>query len=64
MIKIISIANHHQWDNVLMSEDQFYKLLEVLDLSKFVYEVEKEKAAIYPEPYLSEQAQAKRGDSV
>jgi hypothetical protein len=59
MIKINEISNHHQWDGITLTESQYMKLLEVLDFSKFHYDVKSEKAPIYPEPYLSEQTQAK-----
>ena len=35
LIKIISISNAHQWDGVTMTSEEFLKLKEVLQLSKF-----------------------------
>lgn len=60
MIKIQSISNAHQWDGVELKEEDFKKLEEVLRFSKYTHTI-KTQEADYPEPYLSKQAQAKRG---
>ena len=40
MIKVISITNaHKQWDNVVLSDHIFIKLLEILEYSNFVHTV-------------------------
>ena len=35
MYEIISIANHHQFDGITLSEKDFTKLLDVLELGTF-----------------------------
>ena len=40
MIKIISISNAHQWDNVEINSKDFIKLCEVLALSRFEHFIE------------------------
>ena len=43
MIKIISISNHHQWDGLVLTQEQFNNLVEALNASKFYYDIKWEK---------------------
>lgn len=43
MVKIISITNAHQWDNAILSDYVFVKLVEALEYSNFIHTVEWQK---------------------
>jgi hypothetical protein len=42
-VRIISIANHHQWDGLVLTAEEFSKLIDTLELSKFQYSVKTEE---------------------
>lgn len=41
--KIISIANHHQWDGLVVTASELLDITKVLELSKWYYDIKVEE---------------------